>query len=92
MDRVECQEFGGTSENSSELANPTIGDKMECKHPEIEVQLTGEDGNAFFILGKVKKALKRAGHNEDAEEFYKEATSGDYNNLLATCTNYVTVL
>ena len=28
------------------------------KYPDIKVQLSGEDGNAFFIIGTVKKALK----------------------------------
>jgi len=27
----------------------------------IEVQLTGEDGNAYSIMGKVSRALKLAG-------------------------------
>lgn len=58
---------------------------------DITVKLVGEDGNAFNILGKVSRALKRAGHEELAEEFLKEATSGDYNHLLATAMEYVEV-
>ena len=38
------------------------------KFPEIDVQLTGEDGNAFAVLGKVSKALRRAGHGEAATD------------------------
>ena len=30
------------------------------KYPDIEVQLSGTDGNAFSILGKVRTALKKA--------------------------------
>ena len=52
------------------------------------VQLTGEDGNAFFVLGKVRKAIKKSDHPELAEQFMKEAMSGDYNNLLVTCMKY----
>lgn len=63
---------------------------MEPKFPEVTVQLTGEDGNAFSILGAVSKALKRAGHGEAAQEFYTEATSGDYDHLLQTAMAYVT--
>lgn len=33
----------------------------ECKHPDVEVELVGHDGNAFAILGAVSKALRRAG-------------------------------
>lgn len=58
---------------------------------DIRVQLTGTDGNAFTLMGKVKKALLQAGHKELAQEFIKEAMSGDYNHLLQTCMEYVEV-
>ncbi|MCS5531497.1 MAG: hypothetical protein NZ780_01650 [Candidatus Poseidoniales archaeon] len=62
------------------------------KFPDVEVQLTGHDGNAFFILGKVKQALRRAdASNEQLDEFYKDATSGDYDHLLQTCMKWVDV-
>ncbi len=55
------------------------------------VQLTGEDGNAFSILGRVKRAIMRSNHPELAEAFIKEATAGDYDHLLCTCMLYVTI-
>lgn len=55
------------------------------------VQLTGEDGNAFAILGRVKRAIMRSNHPELAEAFIKEATASDYDHLLCTCMLYVTV-
>lgn len=56
---------------------------MTPKYPEIEVQLSGEDGNAFFIIGKVAKAMKRAGVSRDEiDAFESDAMSGDYDNLL----------
>lgn len=55
------------------------------------VQLTGEDGNAFAILGRVKRAIMRSNHPELAEAFIKEAQAGDYDHLLCTCMLYVTV-
>lgn len=55
------------------------------------VQLTGEDGNAFGILGRVRRAITRSNHPELADEFLTEATSGDYDHLLRTCMRYVTV-
>ena len=62
------------------------------KFPDVEVQLTGHDGNAFFILGKVKQALRRAdASNEQLDEFYKDAASGDYDHLLQTCMKWVDV-
>jgi hypothetical protein len=55
----------------------------------VRVKLVGEDGNAFAIMGRVKRALQRAGHSELAEQYIKDATSGDYNHLLAVTMEYV---
>jgi GrpB-like predicted nucleotidyltransferase (UPF0157 family) len=66
---------------------------MSTKYPDIEVQLTGNDGNAFAVMGAVQRAMRR--HPEaknDIAELQKEAMSGDYNHLLMTCMEYVTVL
>ena len=53
------------------------------KFPDINVQLSGEDGNAYSIIGRVMRAMGRAGINQDEIDKYKvEATSGDYDNLL----------
>jgi len=61
------------------------------KYPEIEVQLVGEDGNAFAIMGRVTKAMKRAGiSKEEIDNYRKDAMSGDYNNLLAVTMDWVT--
>lgn len=57
----------------------------------IKVKLLGRDGNAFFIMGSVVNALKRGGHRDLVEEYEKEATSGDYNHLLAVTMDYVIV-
>ena len=32
----------------------------EVKYPEIEVELVGQDGNAFVILGAVRRAMRNA--------------------------------
>jgi hypothetical protein len=62
------------------------------KYPEIEVQLSGEDGNAFAILRTVTTALRRAGiAKEERDSFFDEATSGDYDHLLQTSMSWVTV-
>ena len=57
----------------------------------IKVKLIGEDGNAFFILGKVREALIKNGRKDLVEEFLKEAQSGDYHHLLVTVMEYVEV-
>lgn len=61
------------------------------KFPEIIVKLIGEDGNSFYIIGKVREALVKAGHHGEAKEFMEKAMSGDYNNLLRTACEYVEV-
>jgi hypothetical protein len=61
------------------------------KYPEVVVALTGEDGNAFFILGRVSLAMRRAKvPASEIEAFMSEAKSGDYDNLLRTCMKWVT--
>ena len=63
------------------------------KYPEIEVQLTGNDGNAFAVMGAVKRALKRAKVSADEiNEYTKQSMSGDYDNLLRVAMSWVTVL
>lgn len=56
---------------------------------EVRVQLIGQDGNAFYIIGAVKQALQQAGHRELAERYQAEATSGTYDELLQTTMRYV---
>jgi len=58
----------------------------------VKVQLINQDGNAFYILGAVTKALRKAGYDKDfIQSFQDEATAGDYNHLLKTVTDYVIV-
>ena len=55
------------------------------------VQLVGTDGNAFAIMGKVARALRRAGKPELVKPYMDEATSGDYDHLLQVTIKYVDV-
>ncbi len=66
-------------------------DPDEVRYPDVEVQLTGQDGNAFAVLGAVRKALVDAGHEDQVEAFLAQATSGDYDHLLGTCMRWVNV-
>ena len=55
------------------------------KYPNIIIPLVGEDGNAFSILGRVRRAMYRSGLGDlEWGDFYCEATSGSYDHLLAT--------
>ena len=60
------------------------------KYPHVRVRLVGEDGNAFAILGRTKRALRNAGASaEDVATFIGEATAGNYDDLLATVMRWV---
>ena len=58
-------------------------------HTKVKVKLVGEDGNAFSILGRVSKALKRSGQPEAAAEYMEKATAGDHDHLLNVTMEYV---
>lgn len=62
------------------------------KYPDITVQLTGKDGNAFNILGICLRAMRQAGlSQEERDAFRAETTSGNYDHLLATCLEWFRV-
>ena len=64
-----------------------IGDR---KRPEL--QLTGTDGNAFAVIGKVRQALRGVGWTKaEISEATDEMMSGDYDHLLRTAYNYCEV-
>lgn len=63
-----------------------------AKYEDVEVRLVGEDGNAMAIMSRVSKALKNAGvPKEEIDLYLQESMSGDYDNLLRTAMNWVTV-
>jgi hypothetical protein len=65
---------------------------MDIKYPNVTVQLTGEDGNSFMIVGRIRQALKRAGVQQvEIDAFSQEAMSGDRDHLLQTCMKTVNV-
>ncbi len=62
------------------------------KYPDIEVLLSGRDGNAGVIIGSVVKALQRAKvPPAEVSEFRDEAMSGDYDNVIQTAMRWVDV-
>lgn len=64
----------------------------DIKYPRVEVELVGQDGNAFAIMASVSKAMRRANvPQSEIDEYLEESTSGDYDNLLATAMRWVSV-
>jgi hypothetical protein len=56
------------------------------------VKLIDTNGNAFAIIGRVKKALLDAGADKEyVLKYQNEVMSGDYNNLLCLTMDYVHV-
>lgn len=59
---------------------------------DVKVKLIGENGNAFFVLGTVIKALRNAGYDKEfVQQFQEEAIAGDYDQLLKTVMEYVDI-
>lgn len=66
--------------------------KAEAPKSKSKLKLVGQDGNAFSILGRAYKQWIDAGNTKESwDEISKEATSGDYDNLLRTMMKYFDV-
>jgi hypothetical protein len=61
-----------------------IRDKQQPK--EIVIDLTGPQGNAFFLLGTAKDLCHRLGLGW--EQVHSEMTSSDYENLIQVFDSY----
>jgi hypothetical protein len=57
-----------------------IKSKDSIRDRGIEIDLTGPQGNAFFLLGTAQKLARQLGL--DGDKIHEEMTSGDYENLL----------
>ena len=65
---------------------------MEDMKIKPELQLVGEDGNAFIIVGRAGSVLLENGYSqEQIAEFTSEATSGNYDHVLQTCMEWFDV-
>lgn len=62
------------------------------KYPDVHIYMVGADGSVFGILGRCRRAFREARIPQSVwDEFYTKATSGDYEHLLRTVREYVTV-
>ena len=65
----------------------TILSKSEMEEPDhIIIDLTGPEGNAFYLLGIAQKLAKEL--DLDKDKILNEMKSGDYENLLEVMENY----
>jgi len=58
-----------------------IKDRNEMDARGIEIDLTGPQGNAYFLLGTAGKLAKQLG--KDADAIMERMKSGDHDNLVA---------
>jgi hypothetical protein len=64
----------------------------EPKYPNVQVQLTNHDGNAYAVLARCRDAARKAGVGaSEIAAFTEEATSGDYDRLLQVCLKWFDV-
>jgi len=54
--------------------------KQKTKPTRIEIDLTGTQGNAFFLIGQASQYARQLG--KDANAIKNEMMSGDYENLI----------
>lgn len=55
-------------------------------------RLSGTDGNAIAVIGRVRRALIAAGERDRARDFVQRAWAvGSYDAVLALCFEYVEV-
>lgn len=58
----------------------------EKQHNTLVIDLTGPEGNAFFLLGTAKKLARQLDLN--VSEILEEMRSGDYEHLITTFDKY----
>ncbi len=57
-----------------------------------KLRLVGSNGNAFSVLGRARKAAKKADWSKaEVDEMMQEAMSGDYDHLLQTMMKHFEV-
>ena len=90
MWRLQTHEtFGGTW-LSDYVPNRLGGFVHEQVQRKPQMQLLGEDGNIFSILGRASRLLNRAGMKAQSDEMFRRVTAcKDYNEALNIISEYV---
>jgi len=73
--------------NPQEGERPMTTQEIVHMRGTVPLQLVGEDGNAFAIIGRFQKAAKSAGWTQDEiAQVRTDMTSADYQHLLDVAT------
>ena len=60
-----------------------VSERKENMEEELKYNLIGIDGNAFYVMGYVRRAMMNEGFTKSEIDCYlKDAQSDDYNHLL----------
>jgi len=60
--------------------------KNKTRNTPIEVDLTGEQGNAYYLFGLASSLSKQLGY--DSKQVKEEMTRSDYENLIQVFDEY----
>jgi hypothetical protein len=64
---------------------------MSIKYPQLHMRLAGEDGNAYSIMGRLTRVLRRGGvSQEEIKAVMDNMTSSNYEHLLQVAMETVT--
>jgi hypothetical protein len=79
--------------HGKDYGHTAVDEENEEEEPaKPHAKLTGEDGNVFSIIGRVSKALKKAGQEDKAKEFTDKAfNAGSYDEVLRLAMTYCDV-
>ena len=69
------------------MKQPTV--KIGVNMAKQVIDLSGPEGNAFYLMAVVKKTFRRSGASELGDEIVKEMQKGDYEHLLKTFELYL---
>lgn len=82
-------QFGGTW-LSDYVANQLGGFAQEQQSQKPKMELLGQDGNIFGILGRASRLLQGAGQKDQADEMFRRVTSsGSYDEALCIISEYM---
>jgi hypothetical protein len=60
--------------------------KKKLANRPIQIDLTGEQGNAYYLLGLASSLSKQVGY--DSKQIREEMTKSDYENLIQVFDEY----
>ena len=63
--------------------------KKQPQKGKIVIDLTGPQGNAFYLLAVVQKTFDRSGAHELGKSICEEMKKGDYDHLVKTFDMYL---